>query len=206
MTEITKYDDVIYARDVMARVEELREQRTPRFVAGWNMPGYMPESEPAEFADADDAKSYIVESIKNAEDSAENEEHAEALAGFAEDINLENDEFSVHGPDGFVYWVTEDGTMGLDAEETAELEALESLLSDIKGYSGYEQWNGDWYPGTLIRYSYFTDYAREVAEESGSVLDNAKWPNNCIDWGQAARELQQDYSQVEFDGVTYWYL
>ena len=30
------------------------------------------------------------------------------------------------------------------------------------------------------------------------------WPYSCIDWEQAAEELQQDYMSVEFDGVTYW--
>jgi hypothetical protein len=27
---------------------------------------------------------------------------------------------------------------------------------------------------------------------------------SCIDWDQAARELQVDYFDVDFDGVTYW--
>jgi hypothetical protein len=31
------------------------------------------------------------------------------------------------------------------------------------------------------------------------------WPRNCIDWKEAAEQLQQDYSCVEFDGTTYWY-
>jgi hypothetical protein len=26
----------------------------------------------------------------------------------------------------------------------------------------------------------------------------------CIDWNEAASELQMDYTAVEFDGVTYW--
>lgn len=25
-----------------------------------------------------------------------------------------------------------------------------------------------------------------------------------VDWERAARELQMDYTPVEFDGVTYW--
>lgn len=118
--DISNTDDVIDIRDVIARVEELREQRTPRFVAGWNMPGYMPDSEPAEFDSADGAKRYIIDAIKRAEDETDSEALAESLAGFAEDVNLESDEFSTRGPDGLVYWVTEDGTMGLEACQVKE--------------------------------------------------------------------------------------
>lgn|SRR5574337_519667 len=121
--EITKYDDVIDLRDVIARVEELREGR----------------DESGETAD--------------------------------------------------------------DAEELA---VLESLLSECKGAGGDEQWEGDWYPVTLIRDSYFEDYAQELAEDIGAINPDASWPNNCIDWERAARELQMDYTSVEFDDVTYW--
>ena len=86
-----------------------------------------------------------------------------------------------------------------------ELQTLENLLKEMKGYGGDEQWEGDWYPVTLIRDSYFEDYAQELAEECGMVNADAKWPNNCIDWEKAARELQWDYSTVDYDGVTYWY-
>ena len=90
-------------------------------------------------------------------------------------------------------------------ESRDELETLENLLEELKGNGGDEQWLGDWYPVTLIRYSHFENYAQELAEECGLVNADAKWPNNCIDWGKAARELQWDYSLVEFDGVDYWY-
>jgi antirestriction protein len=88
--------------------------------------------------------------------------------------------------------------------ECGELAQLEELLSDLEGMGGDEQWEGVWYPVTLIRDSYFEDYAQELADDIGAVPDNATWPNNCIDWERAARELQQDYTSVEFDGDTYW--
>lgn len=90
-------------------------------------------------------------------------------------------------------------------EEVQELATLTELLSDLAGSGGDEQWRGDWYPVALIRDSYFQDYAQELAEDIGAINPAATWPNNCIDWGQAARELRIDYSAVEFDGVTYWY-
>ena len=82
---------------------------------------------------------------------------------------------------------------------------LENILADLKGNGGDEEWRGDWYPLTLIRDSYFRNYAQELAEDCGLISSNACWPNTCIDWNQAARELQYDYTACEIDGVTYWY-
>lgn len=79
-----------------------------------------------------------------------------------------------------------------------ELKALEALQSDAEDYS-------DWKHGaTLIRDTYFEDYARQFAEDIGAIKDDVAWPCTCIDWKQAAEELQMDYGSVEFDGVTYW--
>ena len=36
------------------------------------------------------------------------------------------------------------------------------------------------------------------------VNRQATWPNNHLDWKAAAEELQLDYTEVDFDGVTYW--
>ena len=55
----------------------------------------------------------------------------------------------------------------------------------------------------LIRYSHFTDYAQELAEDCGMIQKDAKWPYTCIDWDHAARQLLMDYSTVSFDGVNY---
>lgn len=37
------------------------------------------------------------------------------------------------------------------------------------------------------------DFAREMADQLGSVDKNASWPMNCIDWEFAAKELMYDY-------------
>lgn len=86
-----------------------------------------------------------------------------------------------------------------DADEQTELKALLALQEEAEGYSP------DWkYGATLIRDSYFEDYARELADDIGAIKSDAQWPATCIDWKQAADELKQDYTSVEFDGVTYW--
>ena len=87
-----------------------------------------------------------------------------------------------------------------DASSDAdELRILKALADEASGYAA------DWTHGeTLIRDSYFRDYAEQLADDIGAIDRNASWPVKCIDWDQAARELQMDYSAVDFDGVTYW--
>lgn len=84
-------------------------------------------------------------------------------------------------------------------EEIAELKTLQALAEEAEGYAP------DWkYGEALIRDSYFETYAQELADDIGAINKDQNWPNNCIDWEEAARQLQQDYTSVEFDGVTYW--
>ena len=92
-----------------------------------------------------------------------------------------------------------------ESEDQQELASLTALLEECRGNGGDEKWRGDWYPVTLICDSYFEDYAQELAKDIGAIDPNATWPLNCIDWEQAASELQTDYTSVDFDGTTYWY-
>lgn len=87
----------------------------------------------------------------------------------------------------------------LDEDELEELRTLRDLASEGESNAG------EWADGaTLIRDSYFEDYAREMAEEIGAVSADAAWPVRHIDWPAAASELKQDYSSVDFDGETFW--
>lgn len=83
--------------------------------------------------------------------------------------------------------------------EGQELAALKALADEAEGYAA------DWRHGeTLIRDSYFEQYARELAEDIGAIKGNEAWPLSYIDWSAAADALKQDYTSVDFDGVTYW--
>ncbi len=90
--------------------------------------------------------------------------------------------------------------VGLAEDDADELAALLAFQSEAEGYAP------DWrYGATLIRDSHFETYAQELAEDIyGREVNAAKWPFSCIDWERAARELQGDYTSVEFAGVTYW--
>lgn len=89
--------------------------------------------------------------------------------------------------------------------EPEELAMLEGILSELAGYGGDEEFEGDWYPMQLIADGYFQEYAQNLAEECGMVDTSARWPMTCIDWEQAANELQYDYSSIEIHDSTYWY-
>ena len=102
----------------------------------------------------------------------------------------------------------EDGDLELHDEHISqkeELEELRGVLSELAGYGGDEEFEGDWYPGQLIAESYFQEYAQDLAEDCGMVDTSARWPMTCIDWKQAACELQMDYTYILIHGSTYWY-
>ena len=85
-----------------------------------------------------------------------------------------------------------------ESDDARELKVLQALAEEGEG-------SPDWTDGeTLIRDSYFQDYAEQLADDIGAIDRNANWPCNCIDWERAASELQNDYSSVDFDGVEYW--
>jgi hypothetical protein len=102
----------------------------------------------------------------------------------------------------FANWVR--NQVGFSSEEADELAALGSLLDDLKGYGGDHQWEGSWYPLTLILDSHFTAAMQELVEDIGDVPKG--FPAYLeIDWEATANNLRVDYSSVEFNGDTYWY-
>jgi hypothetical protein len=90
----------------------------------------------------------------------------------------------------------------------AMLGELEDLMSEMKALRDLQneaESSPNWRHGeTLIRDSYFEEYAEQLADDIGAIDAKAGWPCNCIDWEAAADLLRQDYSAVDFDGVTYW--
>ena len=79
-------------------------------------------------------------------------------------------------------------------------EELESLLDLEKEAEGYAP---DWRHGaTLIRRSYFVKYCQEMLEDCGDIPKDL--PHYIrIDWQATADEIGMDYTDVDFDGVTY---
>ena len=86
-----------------------------------------------------------------------------------------------------------------DEDNGAEYGALKAFCEEGEGATS------DWIHGaTLILDGHFKDYAQQFAEDIGAIDRAASWPNTCIDWDEAASELQMDYTSIDFDGETYW--
>ena len=91
----------------------------------------------------------------------------------------------------------EDAKDDFDEDDQADLAVLRALADEASD-------SPDWaYGETLIRESYFEEYAQELAEDVCEMGKAQDWPFCHIDWEAAAKSLQQDYSEVDFDGVTY---
>lgn len=91
-------------------------------------------------------------------------------------------------------------------DEAKELRSLVKLVSELRqeAMSGDTPEDGIF----LVRESDFEDYAEELWEETTDSSDRelaTKWPYTHIDWEAAANDLRQDYTSIEFDGVTYYY-
>lgn len=86
-------------------------------------------------------------------------------------------------------------------DDDQELATLRALAEEGESMADWQ------YGATLIRDSYFVQYAQELADDLGIINSNAtagQWPLYHIDWEAAADELKQDYTEIDFDGVTYW--
>ena len=149
---ISNWDDVIDSRDVIERIQELRDER---------------ES----LVDAEKEARAVAE--QPAETEEERAELDEALKTASAEL---------------VEWDDDNGD---------ELKALEALAEEAEGYS--EDWE---YGATLVRESYFTDYCEELVKDIGDLPKKIPFYIE-IDWEKTADNLRVDYTEVDYDGVTY---
>jgi DNA repair exonuclease SbcCD ATPase subunit len=101
-------------------------------------------------------------------------------------------------------------------EDPLNNEKIESIQDEIKDLQEEldiltyledqaEPYCSNWpYGEILIKDSYFSEYAEELARDIGSISHDDSWPLNHIDWEEAVEELKSDYTQVDFDGEDYW--
>jgi hypothetical protein len=82
-------------------------------------------------------------------------------------------------------------------DDAAELAVLEKLASDGEDYAP------DWqYGATLIRETYFSEYCEDMLKDIGDLPQDL--PGYiAIDWDATANNIGVDYTEVDFDGVTY---
>lgn len=105
--------------------------------------------------------------------------------------------FDTHQAEGgcdseFEAWLS-----GNSSEEAEELRILEALAEEGEAYAP------DWeYGETLIRASYFTEYAEELVKDTEG-LPRELPAYIVIDWEATAENLKVYYTEIEFDGVAY---
>jgi hypothetical protein len=132
------------------------------------------------------------------------EELREARDNLREEFDADDNNFGVD----FDNWVR--NQVGFSSLEADELKALETVLESLKGYGGDHQWQGDWYPQTLIARSAFVGYIEEIIDDCYEVpkeMRSGEWPfrHMHIDYEAAAAEAEDDYSAVDVQGSEYLY-
>lgn len=117
----TAYGSAVDACKELAAAGEPVESTRVVYAAGWNMPGFLPDSESFQFDDVDDAREYIAESIEDYADSLANStddsaESVEALLAVAEQVRESDGEIGVTVA-GWHYWITAETVENEEAEE-----------------------------------------------------------------------------------------
>lgn len=80
----------------------------------------------------------------------------------------------------------------------------EVLLGELKDLAYECDGLADWkYGETLIRASYWADYAQEMLEDCGDIPKDLPWYIS-IDWEKTADNLLVDYTEVSFGGIPYY--
>lgn len=158
--DISNADDIIDSRDVIARLEELTDERDE-----------LQDAEEAALETFDDAKASL---------DVDDEESCDALSEAR-----------------ITHRAAEAALAAWEADNGDEYRALKALADEAEGYAG------DWHHGAaLIRESYFTDYCKDMLEDCGDLPRDM--PGYLIiDWDATADNLRVDYTEVDFDGVTY---
>ena len=208
MSTISNTDDMIDSRDVIAALEEIEENGFAAYQAGWNMTGCLCDSEPMYFSEFEEAKNSILEYLQMEADSTENEKLAEEIESYIQDINLESGDFSVFvEPLNYWYWVSvsddsdsplDDNGLPLVADDLREYQALKEFASEFEDYC--EDYR---YGAGAIHEDYFTEYCMDMLADIGDLP--AEIPDYIvIDKDATAEKLKVDYTEIDFDGQTYF--
>lgn len=142
---------------------------------------------------------YTPDEISNSDnvlDSRDIIKRIEYLAGLRDDFQEDNNlsDYEGEGMNADELWDEWE-----QSDEGIELHILEKLASEA---GNAEDWS---YGVTLIRDSYFEEYAEELVKEIGDLPKDLPWYiESNIDWKGVVEDIQQDYFSADFDGITYW--
>jgi hypothetical protein len=109
-----------------------------------------------------------------------------------EDLQIERED-ALHD-DLFNAWLEAAANMGDERDELVE------LLKVWRECENFSDWT---YGEQLIRDNYFTEYARQMLEDCGTIPSELPW-YVAVDWDKTADNIKVDYTYVDFNGVDYW--
>ena len=89
----------------------------------------------------------------------------------------------------------ENAESAFTSDEQDELAELETLADEVSEWTSGNQ---------LIPEDDFEDYCQELCEDIGDIPHNLP-PYIVIDWEATAANLKMDYSECEYQGITYLY-
>jgi len=179
--DVLNTDDTIDSRDVIARVEELESD-----IESWNEDIDEHETNMSDLEEEISEAEAEAQELDDDKDADEIEQIENNIDGLRTDISDIEDNIKTIRDD-----ISE-------AEE--ELNPLKAFADEAEGYA--PDWN---YGATLVRDSYFEDYARELVNDIGDLPSELPaYIENNIDWEGVADDIQADYSSVDFDGEEYW--
>lgn len=85
-------------------------------------------------------------------------------------------------------------------EELDEIEEIDRVEDEVEDYGG----DGFEFGTTLISDYDFQEYCEEFLKDCGYISDNLPpLIENNIDWSGIADDMRQDYSEVDYQGITY---
>ena len=135
--------------------------------------------------------------ITNTEDVIDSRDVIERI----EELNDEYEDLKSEAEDDTNVEVIE-ARQNLKDWEELNLDELNALLALQDQAGGSPDWQ---YGEGLIRESYFTEYCEELCFDIGDIPKELPWYiANHIDWDGVAREIKMDYTEVDFDGVSYF--
>ena len=153
------------------------------YVVGWNMPGYLPESEPYAYQTWDEAKQALIDELERQADMTEPDDEegqrlADESAGEAEDLNLSN------GPE----WSTVIGNMAFWINATPAHDLNPNILQDENGSVTKFAWPGGY------RVWYVTHDGGELCAEC--VSENLA---QCCDHDDSGWFVEGYFSEADSD-------
>ena len=105
----------------------------------------------------------------------------------------------------------ETGTPQPEPPEIDEIESAKESLQDLREelqplldlkYEGIPEWDDG---ATLIPESDWEEYVEDLLKDCGYISNDVPWWI-VIDWAATADNVAADYSTVDYDGDTYYYM